>query len=278
MLAFGKTDHDLYIWTKSRRTRTMSTAGIDEDCDMLTLNCDLGESYGSWSMGLDRDIIPCIDQANIACGYHAGDPLIMARTVKYAAEHEVEIGAHPAYPDLVGFGRRSMNCSGEEIVALMHYQIAALDGICTTHGSTLSYVKPHGALYNDMMRDAQIRASVMQAVASYARPLKLMILSTGELATHQEEARQLGLELILEGFADRRYTAAGQLQNRAIDGAVLNESDSMKQVRQLFESGTVIASDGSELALQVDSLCVHGDNPSALNAVRAIRQLIDTSK
>ncbi len=246
--------------------------------NMLTLNCDLGESYGSWSMGLDREIMPFIDQANIACGFHAGDPLIMARTVAYASEHQVEIGAHPAYPDLVGFGRRSMTCSSDEIVALLHYQIAALDGICATHGTTLSYVKPHGALYNDMMGDVRIRAAVMQAVSSYARPLKLMILSTGELATHQQEASALGLALMLEGFADRRYTPEGQLQNRGVEGAVLSEADSMTQVRQLFEHGTVVTSDGSELALQVDSLCVHGDNPAALNAVRAIRKLIDTSE
>ncbi|MFK7730095.1 MAG: 5-oxoprolinase subunit PxpA [Pseudomonadales bacterium] len=246
--------------------------------NMLRLNCDLGESYGSWSMGLDQEIMPSIDQANIACGFHAGDPLIMARTVAFASEHKVEIGAHPAYPDLVGFGRRSMNCSSEEIVALLHYQIAALDGICSTHGTTLSYVKPHGALYNDMMRDTRIRAAVMQAVSSYARPLKLMILSTGELEIHQQEASELELQLMLEGFADRRYTPEGQLQNRAIEGAVLNEADSMMQVRQLFEKGTVVASDGKELRLQVDSLCVHGDNPAALNAVREIRQLINASR
>ncbi len=246
--------------------------------NMLTLNCDLGESYGSWSMGLDRDIMPSIDQANIACGYHAGDPMIMVRTVQCAVEHQVEIGAHPAYPDLVGFGRRSMSCSHEEIVALLHYQIAALDGICATYGAELSYVKPHGALYNDMMRDIKVRASVMQAVSSYARPLKLMILSTGDLATHQQEASALGLELMLEGFADRRYTPQGQLLSRTEEGAVLSEADSMAQVRQLFERGTVLASDGQELALQVDSLCVHGDNPSALNAVRAIRSLIDSAQ
>ena len=245
---------------------------------MLKLNCDLGESYGSWSMGMDSEVMPYIDQANIACGFHAGDPLIMARTVQLANKHNVEIGAHPSYPDLVGFGRRSMKCSDEEIVAFLHYQIAALDGICSSHGARLSYVKPHGALYNDMMSDTSVRAAVMQAVASYARPLKLMILSTGELADHQAEAKRCGLELMLEGFADRRYTADGKLQNRRITGAVLEEDDSMTQVQQLFQHGHVTTCEGKSLALRVDSLCVHGDSPSAVNSVRAIRALIDGSQ
>jgi UPF0271 protein len=132
----------------------------------MLLNCDLGESFGSWTMGQDARAMTHIDQANIACGFHAGDPLVIKRTLALAKQHEVMVGAHPAYPDLVGFGRRSMHCSSQEITAFMHYQIAALEGMAACQGLRLSYVKPHGALYNDMMSKDSVRQAIMQAVSS----------------------------------------------------------------------------------------------------------------
>jgi UPF0271 protein len=144
----------------------------------MLLNCDLGESYGSWTMGLDAEVMPHIDQANIACGFHGGDPLTIRKTLALAAEHGVNIGAHPAYPDLVGFGRRPMNLSADEIIANLHYQVAALEGMASSQGLVLDYIKPHGALYNDMMAKSEVRAAIMQAVASYHRPLALMLQAT----------------------------------------------------------------------------------------------------
>ena len=144
----------------------------------MLLNCDLGESYGSWTMGLDAEVMPHIDQASIACGFHGGDPVTMRRTLALAARCGVAVGAHPSYPDLVGFGRRSMNLSAEEIIASLHYQVAALEGMALGQGLALSYVKPHGALYNDMMAKPEVRAAIMQALADYHRPLPLMLQAT----------------------------------------------------------------------------------------------------
>ena len=150
----------------------------------MLLNCDLGESYGSWTMGLDAEVMPHIDQANIACGFHGGDPVTMQMTLALAARHGVSVGAHPAYPDLVGFGRRSMNLSDAEIIACMHYQVAALEGMAKAQGLELAYVKPHGALYNDMMARADVRAAIMQAIASFHRRLPLMLQATPAAAQH----------------------------------------------------------------------------------------------
>lgn len=139
----------------------------------LLLNCDIGESFGAWRMGLDAEVMPFIDCANIACGFHASDPQIMRRTVALATQHDVRIGAHPAYPDLVGFGRRSMACSPDEVENMLLYQIGALDGICRAEGTQVRYVKPHGALYNDMMRQPELLRAVMSAIAAYAPSLPL---------------------------------------------------------------------------------------------------------
>jgi len=182
----------------------------------MKLNCDLGESYGMWKMGLDEQVMPHIDMANIACGFHAGDADVMANTLALAKQHKVMVGAHPSYPDKQGFGRRSMVMSEKELTNCLHYQIAAIDGMAAVHGLTLEYVKPHGALYNDMMSDEQTLNIVMRAVASYAKPLKLMILATNQAAKHKVQANDLQLELILEAFADRQYTDEGKLVARSV--------------------------------------------------------------
>jgi UPF0271 protein len=240
----------------------------------MLLNCDLGESYGSWTMGLDAEVMPHIDQANIACGFHGGDPLTMRNTLALAAAHGVSIGAHPAYPDLVGFGRRSMTLSADELIATLHYQLAALDGMATSAGLSVDYIKPHGALYNDMMANAEVRATVMQALASYHRPLPLMLQATPEASTHRSEAAGMGLEILLEAFADRCYDDDGRLLSRRLPGAVHNREKMLAQVAQLQTEGSVTTISGHTLTLAADTLCVHGDNPEGVQAIREIRALV----
>lgn len=240
----------------------------------MKLNCDLGESFGSWKMGLDDAVMPHIDLANIACGFHAGDPLVLQKTLAMAKEHGVTVGAHPGYPDLVGFGRRSMKVSAAELEAMVLYQIAAIDGMAASQGLELAYVKPHGAMYNDMMADASVRQVIMQAVAAYHRPLVLMLQSTPEAAQHQEEADQAGISLWFELFADRCYDDDGRLLSRSLPGAVHSKEKMLAQVKQLMDTGTVTTVNGKTLTLQADTLCVHGDNMDGVQAIQDIRQLI----
>lgn len=240
----------------------------------LTLNSDLGESFGAWTIGMDAEVMQHIDQANIACGFHAGDPLVMQQTLALAKANRVTVGAHPGYPDLVGFGRRSLKCQPAEVAALLQYQIAAIDGMAKSQGLDIAYVKPHGALYNDMMADSALRQVIMQAIATYHRPLALMIQSTPDAAAHREEAKQAGIELLLEAFADRCYADDGKLLARAKPGAVHSKEKMLAQVKQLAQFGTVTTLSGNTLALAVDSLCVHGDNPAAIEAIAEIRALI----
>lgn len=241
----------------------------------LLLNCDLGESFGAWTMGMDEAVMPHIDQANIACGFHAGDHLVMQRTLKLAGEHGVMIGAHPGYPDLVGFGRRSMSHPPEEIMALMHYQVSALDGMAKSQGLEMQYVKPHGALYNDMMADAGVRRAVMESVASFYRPIKLMLLATPWADEHRAEAEELGIELWFEAFADRCYDDDGRLLSRAKSGAVHSRKKMLAQASQLKNEGAVTTVSGHKLILNADTLCVHGDNSEGVKAISDIRKLID---
>lgn len=240
----------------------------------LLLNCDLGESFGSWRMGMDDQVMPHIDQANIACGFHAGDPLIMSKTLALAKTHNVNVGAHPSYPDLVGFGRRSMQCSAAEIHAMVTYQVAAIDGMAQSQGIAIGYVKPHGALYNDMMAKAEVRAAIMQAVADYHRPLQLMLQATIAAASHREEAAAVGITLIFEAFADRCYDDDGKLLSRALPGAVHDHHKMLAQVRQLQTDGTITTVSGQRLKLAVDSLCVHGDNAAGVAAIGEIRAIL----
>jgi len=240
----------------------------------MLLNCDLGESFGNYTMGMDVAIMPHIDQANIACGFHAGDPVVMRATLRLARAHGVMVGAHPSYPDLQGFGRRSMQLSTEELICTLLYQIAALDGVAASEGVQVQYVKPHGALYNDMMRDDALRATVLQALAEYQRPLALMLQATPAWEAHQREAEARGLTLIFEAFADRAYTDEGRLVPRNQSGAVLQCDGMLAQARQLRERGTITAVSGREITVRADSLCVHGDNPAAVASVAALRELL----
>lgn len=241
----------------------------------MRLNCDLGESFGSWTMGQDEAVMPLIDMANVACGFHASDPSIMHDTVVLAAKYGVRIGAHPAYQDLVGFGRRSIQHSADEIRALLWYQLGALAGICRAENQTLGYVKPHGALNNDMMRDPELLAVVMEAIAAYQEGLPLMIPVTLDYPAHQRLAERTGVPLIFEAFADRAYDDSGQLVSRREPGAVHEDLEQIvDQALSFAHRGGVHSTSGHWLELPAESLCVHGDGEHALAAIRAIRDAL----
>ena len=245
----------------------------------MKLNCDLGESFGAWSMPVEAAIMAEIDQANIACGFHAGDPLVMKQAIRSAKQHDVVIGAHPAYPDLQGFGRRSMAIAADELSAMIQYQVSALSGMAKVCGANVSYVKPHGALYNDMMKDTAVMRTVMQSIAeinmqSLNSPLALMVQATSQNAAIKEAAQEWELPLYFEAFSDRRYTDEGLLQSRLIEGAVLSESDALLQAKQLISSGTVTTASGATLAIEADSLCVHGDTKGAVSIAKKIRTFL----
>ncbi|CAM4130175.1 5-oxoprolinase subunit PxpA [Pseudoalteromonas byunsanensis] len=240
----------------------------------MLLNCDLGESFGAWTMGLDEQAMAVIDCANIACGFHGGDPDIIAKTLELAKQHSVTIGAHPSYPDLQGFGRRSMKLSPQTLKNTLHYQIAALDGMAQCQGLSVSYVKPHGALYNDMMADESILQSVIQTIAHYPKPLKLMILATAKQEEHQNLANEYGVNLMFEAFADRLYTDKGLLTPRSQPNAVHGKPALMAQVKQLVEQGSVTTNTGKQLPLKADTLCVHGDNEASIALVKEISILL----
>lgn len=243
---------------------------------MVLLNCDIGESFGAWSMGLDAEVMPYIDCANIACGFHAGDPGSMRKTVALALKHNVRIGAHPAYPDLVGFGRRSMACSAQEVIDMLHYQVGALAGVARAQGGQLAYVKPHGALYNDMMRDANQLRAVFQAMASYGDGLRLMLLGKADNSLAESLSAEYGVPLWFEAFSDRAYDGDGNLLSRSLPGAVHHEPERIiAQALDLAQGKPLTASDGSALQLKVDTLCVHGDNAASVAAVQRIRAALD---
>ncbi|MEL0639792.1 5-oxoprolinase subunit PxpA [Pseudoalteromonas aliena] len=243
----------------------------------MKLNCDLGESFGAWKMGLDDDVMPHIDMANIACGFHAGDADVMTNTLVLAKQHNVQIGAHPSYPDRQGFGRRSMTLSEKELTNCLHYQIAAIEGMAKVQGLTLSYVKPHGALYNDMMAEQQILQTVINAIASYPTDLKLMVLATKNTNKHIQIAKDSGVELILEAFADRQYTDDGHLVSRTLEGSVHNKAALLEQVTQLLSDGSVTTRSGKKLTLNAHSLCVHGDNADGIALIKDIKALCESA-
>lgn len=239
----------------------------------MKLNCDAGESFGSWKMGLDEAVLPYVDMANFACGFHAGDPQIMDTSIKLALKYNVEIGAHPAYPDLMGFGRRSMACSLDEIEAMVIYQIGALHGFCIVNSAKLSYVKPHGGLYNDMMKDVRIFKAVARAVARFDKNLKLMVLSMVDTSAYEAIATELGIALLYEVFADRAYDDNGLLVPRSQKGSVLHDTHAViERLRLLKTEGLLETISGKRIALKADTLCVHGDNDAAVKLVETLRK------
>lgn len=242
----------------------------------IKLNCDLGEGYGAWIMGNDEAVMPFIDLANIACGFHASDPDVMASTIQNAVKHGVKIGAHPGYDDKKGFGRRSIPHSKDELKNLLAYQIGALSTLCQLYDTEVEYIKPHGALYNDMMRDESVFRAIVEVISEAKLELPLMILAKVDNAKYQAIAHELGVGLLFEAFADRAYTAEGTLAPRHLSGAVHHTAELIiNQAKQIIQKGSVTTLDGKELFLHADTICVHGDNQESINTVQQIRKVLE---
>lgn len=241
----------------------------------MKLNCDLGESYGIWQIGRDEAVMPYIDMANIACGFHASDPDVMAKTIQSAIEHGVQIGAHPGYDDKKGFGRRSIAHQPDELKHLFIYQIGAMRGMCQLFGTDIRYVKPHGALYNDMMANQAVFQALVEAMAKAKIDVPLMILARKDNQSYQQIAKDHGVELLFEAFADRAYNADGHLVARSVNGSVYHDAQQIiAQVTQLVQSGTLTTIDGETLALHADTVCVHGDNDQSVATIAQLRKAL----
>ncbi|MFZ0134208.1 MAG: 5-oxoprolinase subunit PxpA [Desulfobacterales bacterium] len=244
----------------------------------IDLNSDVGESFGNYKLGLDEELIPLISSANIACGFHAGDPTVLRRTVVLARDHGVAVGAHPGLPDLLGFGRRDMAVSPEEIRDYVTYQIGAIQAFAVAEGVRLQHVKPHGALYNMAVRNPAIWETVAAAMADLDRDLVLFVLGGADHDVLQALGARHGIRIAFEFFADRAYNPDGSLVSRQTPGAVIKDHDlAAERVLQLATEGKVTCIDGSEIALQADTICVHGDNPAALQLVRKIRETLGSA-
>ncbi|CAI8849586.1 hypothetical protein PS858_04355 [Pseudomonas fluorescens] len=239
----------------------------------IDINSDLGESFGAWSMGDDDAMLDIVTSANVACGFHAGDPAGILRTLKAAAAKNVTIGAHVAYPDKVGFGRRNMDLASDELTADVIYQIGALQSLAKAAGTSVRYVKPHGALYNTIAHDRRQALAVIAAIRAIDPTLILVALAGSDLI---ELARNEGLQCVAEAFADRAYTPQGTLVSRREPGAVLHDPQLVAQrMLRLVEDGTIEAIDGSRTRIQADSICVHGDSPAAVEMARELRRVLE---
>ena len=235
----------------------------------VDLNSDLGESFGNYTIGLDYEVIAHISSANVACGYHAGDPLVMDKTVIAARDAGVAVGAHPGFPDLMGFGRRNLACSPKEAKAYVKYQLGALMAFTKANGIKLQHCKPHGALYNMAAKDMDLALAMAEAIAEVDPDVIFLVLANSKMA---DAGRQIGLRVANEVFADRAYQADGTLVPRKLPGAVIHDTDvAIARTIRMVKEGKVTAITGEEVPLQADSICVHGDNPSAVEFVRNIR-------
>ena len=235
----------------------------------VDLNSDLGESFGAYTIGLDSQVIPYVSSANVACGYHAGDPLVMDQTVAAAKAAGVAVGAHPGYPDLMGFGRRNLACSPKEVKAYVQYQLGALMAFAKAQGVKLQHCKPHGALYNMAAKDMELSLAIAEGIAEVDKDIILMGLAGSKLL---EAGRKAGLRVASEVFADRAYQADGSLVPRKQPGAVIHDKDqAIARTGRMVTQGKVTAVTGEEVSIQAHSICVHGDNPSAVEFVKNIR-------
>lgn len=240
----------------------------------MLLNCDMGESFGNYSIGADSEVMAYVDMANIACGMHASDPDVMNFTVELAKKHNVTVGAHPGYPDLQGFGRRNMDLSPAEVENLVLYQVGAIRAFCNKHQARLEYIKPHGALYNTMMKQPAILKAIVKATAQCE--LKLMLLATTKFDEHQKIAQDYGVKLILEGFVDRGYEDDGALVNRRKEGAFLTGDEMLVRVKELCSGKSIRSINGKNLEFPVDSLCVHGDG-EGVPLIKEFRNIINNN-
>jgi 5-oxoprolinase (ATP-hydrolysing) subunit A len=242
------------------------------DMNLIDLNCDLGEGYGLYKIGNDKEILKHISSANIACGYHAGDHNVMVETVKLAKKSHVRIGAHPGFPDLAGFGRREMNISPTEIYNLILYQIGALAAICQAQGVPLVHVKPHGALYNMASSSRSIADAIAQAVVDYDSRLILFGLSGSELI---QAGKEKGLLTAAEVFADRTYQPNGTLTSRSEQNSMIYDVKvAAQRMIRMVKEGKVTATDGTDIDICADTICVHGDEPGALDFCVEIKEVL----
>ncbi|OQO90075.1 hypothetical protein B1813_19850 [Saccharomonospora piscinae] len=239
---------------------------------VIDLNSDLGEGFGAWPLGDDDALLDVVTSANVACGFHAGDPSVLRRVTDRAAERGVAVGAQVGYRDLAGFGRRFIDMDPHELANDVIYQIGALDGFAKVAGTSVRYVKPHGALYNAVVHHAEQAAAVVEAISRYDPALPVLGLPGSELV---KQARQAGLAVVLESFVDRAYTPEGALVSRREPHALVRDADEVvrRSVRMALD-GAVEAVDGSRLSLRPQSLCVHGDTPGAVELARRVRKAL----
>ena len=244
----------------------------------MDLNCDMGESFGAYRIGRDNEIMQYISSANIACGFHAGDPQVMDKTVEMAVENSVAIGAHPGYPDLLGFGRRSMTLTQDEIKQYLIYQTGALKAFCKVHGAKLQHVKPHGALYLDAVDNKDIARSIAGGIMDLDADLKFVALAGKKGETMRLVGEEMGLKVVYEAFPDRAYTPEGTLVSRKEPGAVISGPELVAKRALDMANGFVKAIDGSMIELEVQTLCVHGDNLAAVELVKNIKNILETNQ
>ncbi len=235
----------------------------------IDLNSDLGESFGRYKLGCDEQVVPLVTSVNVACGFHAGDPVVMKKTVQLAKEHKTSIGVHPGFDDLQGFGRRNMNLSYEELQACVLYQIGALDAFCKAERITLAHVKPHGAMYNMACKDKEMAKAICEAVRQYNPHLIMLAQESGEL---YKTAKEMGLRAAAEVFADRAYEEDGTLVSRTKPGAMITDpEEAIDRVIRMITKGKVQAITGQDISVKADSVCVHGDGEKALKFIQKIR-------
>ena len=241
----------------------------------IDLNADAGESFGPWKMGSDEELFPLLSSVNLATGFHAGDPLTMQRSIALARRHGVAVGAHPGFPDLVGFGRRDLAVTPEQAYADTLYQIGALAAFLKVDGMALHHVKPHGALYLQMLRNEATAEAVARAVRDYDPELPLVLLPN----THMEAAAaRVGVRYVREAFPDRAYLSDGRLAPRSMEGALIRDPErAAERAVQMVLEGKVAALDGGEVEVRAETLCVHGDNPEAVAIARAVRRALEAA-
>lgn len=239
----------------------------------IDLNCDCGESFGNYKLGLDEKVVKYVSSVNIACGFHAGDPLVMNKTVQLAKENAVAVGAHPGFPDLVGFGRRNMNVSLPELKAMIQYQLGALSAFCKLNKIPLQHVKPHGAMYNMACRDEKMAFAIAESIAEFDENLILLGMSGSKML---KAAEIVGLKSKNEVFADRAYNDDGTLVSRSLSGAVIKDENlAIERVIQMVKTHTVTSINGKIIEVNPDSICVHGDNEKAVDFLLKIKSELE---
>ena len=240
---------------------------------VVDLNSDLGESYGAYTMGMDSEVLKYVTTANVACGFHAGDPLTMDKTIKLAIENNTMVGAHPGYPDLLGFGRRNMDITKDEAKAYMLYQLGALAAFAKANNTSLQHIKLHGAFYNTTSINETLAEGIIEGIIEYDKNIILLALSGCKLAKMAEEK---GLRVAHEVFADRAYNTDGTLVSRKLPGSMIHDEIlALERIKMMVKEGKVQAIDGSYISIKADSICVHGDNPKAVEFVKFIKESLE---